>query len=296
MAMLISEVARKHNECWAGHTYQGVTTGYDIIDGDYQGWSPGELCVIGGRPGMGKTAFILSIIHHLVTQRIPIALFTHEDLGNPVFFKRVLRAITDKKPLKEMTVQELINQEDLADIQLHIQSKTQQTMDYIRTEARRLVMDEGVKRIFIEDLQTLFTSETFGVTEGYNDKICYSLRELARELQVPIIVTSELNRGPENREGVEGKMPCLADLRASSAIESAADSVWLLHRPDYYHIYYDDNGYCLREHFYVLIKKNSYGPTGEFRLIYRKDRILSESYDPIPEPYSPIGQSSDAPF
>lgn len=120
MAMLISEVARKYNEWWAGHTYQGVTTGYDIIDGDYQGWSPGELCVIGGRPGMGKTAFILSIIHHLVTQRIPIALFTHEDLGNPVFFKRVLRAITDKKPLKEMTVQELINQEDLADIQLHI--------------------------------------------------------------------------------------------------------------------------------------------------------------------------------
>lgn len=212
--MLISETLRKYNEWGAGRECQGVVSGFDVIDRVYQGWAPGELCVIGGRPGMGKTTFVLSIIRHHVSQQIPTALFTHDDIKNPKYLQRVLCAITGQMPLKEMKMQELIDQTDLSGVQLHIQSKTRLTMDYIRTEAKRLVTEEGVKCIFIEDLQAIFDSENCGVVEGNNDRICYSLRELARELQVPFVVTSELNRGPEYREGVDGKRPRMGDLQA----------------------------------------------------------------------------------
>lgn len=295
--MLISETLRKYNEWGAGRECQGVVSGFDVIDRVYQGWAPGELCVIGGRPGMGKTTFVLSIIRHHVSQRIPTALFTHDDIRNPKYLQRVLCAITGQKPESEMwKMQELIDQTDLSGVPFYIQSKTRLTMDYIRTEAQRLVTEEGVKCIFIEDLQTIFDSEGCGVVESNNDRICYSLRELARELQVPFVVTSELNRGPEYREGVEGKQPRMGDLRASSAIETAADAVWLLHRPEYYHIYFDENGNCLRGSIYVLIQKNSYGPTGDYTLVYREGRILSKSDDSVSNSFSLIGHSSDAPF
>lgn len=105
-----------------------------------------------------------------------------------------------------------------------------------------------------------------------------------------------LNRGPEQREGVDGKRPRMADLRASSAIESAADSVWLLHRPEYYHIYFDENGNCLRNLMEVLIEKSSYGDTATFNLSY--DKTLRQIKDPLSEsaPMSHGASSSDVPF
>lgn len=295
--MLISETSRKYNEWGAGHKYLGVTTGFLKLDSDYQGWVPGELCVIGGRPGMGKTAFILSIINHHVTKRIPTALITHDDIKNPIYLHRVLCAITGQKLERGMKkMQNLVEQTDLSGVQFHIQSKTRLTMDYIQTEAKRLVAEEAVKCIFIEDLQTIFASENCGRVESNNDRICYSLRELARELQVPVIVTSELDRGPERRRGIEAGKPCMADLRASSAIESAADSVWLLNRPEYYHIYKDDNGIDQIGKAEVFIEKNSYGDTGIYSLHFCKKHVMFEEpfFEPIPMPRK--GQSPEAPF
>ena len=96
--------------------------------------------------------------------------------------------------------------------------------------------------------------------------MCREIRILAQELIIPIIITSGLNRGPENRPGVDGKIPQIRDLRYSDSIECYADKVFFLHRPEYYNMYMDEEGYDLRGVLEVFVAKNTYGPTGKFRL------------------------------
>ena len=130
------------------------------------------------------------------------------------------------------------------------------TIEYIKVNSSILVNNYGIKCIFIEDLQSIFYSEINGVTKEGMEYVCHELKKLARDLNVPIIVTSDLNRTVERREGVSEKEPILSDLYGSSAIENVADSVILLHRPEYYRIYQDERGNDLRNIIEIKIKKN----------------------------------------
>ena len=99
--------------------------------------------------------------------------------------------------------------------------------------------------------------------------ISRSLKGLAKELDIPILALSQLNRGVESREGLEGKRPQLSDLRESGAIEQDADMVLFVHRPEYYHIYQDDNGRDLRGMAQIIIAKHRKGATGDVLLTFR---------------------------
>ena len=99
--------------------------------------------------------------------------------------------------------------------------------------------------------------------------ISRSLKGLAKELDIPIIALSQLNRGVESREGLEGKRPQLSDLRESGAIEQDADMVLFVHRPEYYHIYQDDNGRDLHGMAQIIIAKHRKGATGDVLLTFR---------------------------
>ena len=99
--------------------------------------------------------------------------------------------------------------------------------------------------------------------------ISRSLKGLAKELDIPILALSQLNRGVESREGLEGKRPQLSDLRESGAIEQDADMVVFVHRPEYYHIYQDDNGHDLRGKAQIIIAKHRKGATGDVVLTFR---------------------------
>ena len=110
----------------------------------------------------------------------------------------------------------------------------------LRTKARRLVREHDVKIIIIDYLQLMNASGmSFGSRQEEVSTISRSLKGLAKELNIPIIALSQLNRGVENREGVDGKRPQLSDLRESGAIEQDADMVCFIHRPEYYKIYTD---------------------------------------------------------
>ena len=140
----------------------------------------------------------------------------------------------------------------------------------LRTKARRLVREHGVKIIMIDYLQLMNANGMrFSSRQEEVSTISRSLKGLAKELDIPILALSQLNRGVESREGLEGKRPQLSDLRESGAIEQDADMVLFVHRPEYYHIYQDDNGRDLRGMAQIIIAKHRKGATGDVLLTFR---------------------------
>lgn len=244
-------------------------SGFEDLDKVTTGWFPGELCVVGARPGMGKTSFILSVIANMLTSGNAVALFSATDFMNIRFMARVIGTLTrqhirfsDEKDI------ELIKQSSMKDIPFYLNLGPHMQMSFIRENATKLVREKNVKCIFIETVQSIFDTEENGNTKEGMERICRALKVLAIDLNIPIIVTSELNRNVEHREGVDGKRPQLHDLRSSSAIESNADSVYLVYRPAYYHIYMDENGTDLRYTLKVIVSKNKYGNVGDVNLRY----------------------------
>lgn len=133
-----------------------------------------------------------------------------------------------------------------------------------------MIEQKGIKVVFIETLQSVFDSEPDGNTREGMEHVCHELVVMAREFNIPFIVTSDMNRSVEHRDGYEGKLPQISDLRASGAIEDHADSIILLFRPEYYGIFVDLNNrdmHCLEK---VIIAKNRYGGTGQVWLQYKE--------------------------
>ena len=142
----------------------------------------------------------------------------------------------------------------------------------LQTKARRLVREYGIKAIMIDYLQLMQAS-------GLNIKnrqeevstVSRALKGLAKELNIPIIALSQLNRGVESREGFDNKQPVLSDLRESGAIEQDADIVCFIHRPEYYKLYQDDKGYDWRGKAMFIIAKHRNGSVGDIKLAFRSE-------------------------
>ena len=240
---------------------QNIPTGFQGLDALTKGWFPGEFCIIGGRPMMGKSAFVINAMGYLLQKKMPVLFLSATDVLNTDFMTRMVSIIMHQK-----VDSEALTGIDWSDIPLHLGLQTNLTLDYIKENARTCVKDCGVKCIFIETIQSVFNSETEGNTKEGMEKICHELKMLARELNVAIIATSDLNRGTEYRDGMDGKRPQMQDLRGSGCIENMADSVYLLFRPAYYKILCDEMGRDLRNIMEVIVPKKKYGQTGEVRL------------------------------
>lgn len=240
---------------------QNIPTGLQDLDTLTNGWFPGEFCIIGGRPMMGKSAFVLSVMGHLLRKKVPVLFLSATDVLNKKFISRIVSNIK-----KQRVDCDTLTGVDWSDIPLHLGFQTNLTLDYIKENARTCVKDYGVKCIFIETIQSVFYSDTDGNTKEGMENICHELKLLAHELNVPLIATSDLNRRTEYREGMDGKRPQMQDLRGYSCIENIADSVYLLFRPAYYKILCDEMGRDLRNVMEVIVPKKKYGQTGEVRL------------------------------
>ncbi len=155
----------------------------------------------------------------------------------------------------------------------------------LRTKARRLVREKGVKIIMIDYLQLMNANGMrFGSRQEEVAKISQSLKGLAKELDIPILALSQLNRTVEGREGVEGKRPQLSDLRESGAIEQDADMVLFVHRPEYYHIYQDDKGNDIRGKAQIIIAKHRKGATGDVLLTFKGEFTRFQNIEEQSEP------------
>ena len=160
----------------------------------------------------------------------------------------------------------------------------------LRTKARRLVREKGVKIIMIDYLQLMNANGMkFGSRQEEVSTISRSLKGLAKELDIPILALSQLNRTVENREGLEGKRPQLSDLRESGAIEQDADMVLFVHRPEYYHIYQDEKGNDLHGMAQIIIAKHRKGATGDVLLTFRGEFTRFQDPERTPSPLPPGG-------
>jgi len=269
----------------------GINTGFRQFDEIFGSFKRGALGIIGGRPAMGKTSFALNIAKKIATeQQIPVGIFSIEmtgiELANSLISSHCgvdSRKINEGRltarewDLLDKNISGILNAPIYVDDVPH-----GLTLQDFRVKARKMVREYGVRIIFIDYLQIMDGGKHFQTRELELSFITRNLKKIAKELDITIIVLSQLNRGVEAREGLEGKRPRLSDLRESGAIEQDADWVLFVHRPEYYHIFQDENGNDLRGMAQIIIAKNRKGITGDAILKFeaRFTRFVdAESYN-----------------
>ena len=250
----------------------GLESGYTKLDKMTSGWQKSDLIIIAARPAMGKTAFVLSMAKNIaVNFRNPVALFSLE-MSNVQLVNRLISNVCEI-PSEKIKSGQLADYEwqqldyklrDLLDAPLYVDDTPSLSVFELRTKARRLVREHGVKIIIIDYLQLMNASGmSFGSRQEEVSTISRSLKGLAKELNIPIIALSQLNRGVESRPD---KKPMLSDLRESGAIEQDADVVMFLYRDDYYNK--DTDMPNIAE---VIIAKQRNGPIGTVNLLWQPE-------------------------
>lgn len=258
----------------------GLQTGFHNLDKITSGWQNSDLIIIAARPAMGKTAFVLSMAKNMsVTYNYPVALFSLE-MSNVQLVNRLI-VNTCEIPGEKIKNGQLAPYEweqldfkikELYDAPLFIDDTPSLSVFELRTKARRLVREHGVRMLIIDYLQLMNASGmAYGSREQEVSMISRSLKGLAKELNIPIIALSQLNRGVEGRTGIEGKRPQLSDLRESGAIEQDADMVCFIHRPEYYKILEDEKGNSLLGMAEIIIAKHRNGATADVLLRFKSE-------------------------
>lgn len=268
----------------------GLSTGFDELDKVTSGWQKSDLIIIAARPAMGKTAFSLSMAMNIaVYNRQPVAMFSLE-MSNVQLVNRLITSVSsitaDKirsgrlAPSEWGTLDEKIKL--LKDAPLYLDDTPSLSISELRTKALRLKSEHDIQLIIIDYLQLMNASGwKFNSRQEEISTISRSIKALAKELDIPIIALSQLNRGVEGREGYEGKRPQLSDLRESGAIEQDADIVCMIHRPEYYRIFEDPHGNDLHGKAEIIIAKHRNGGVGDVRLRFQGEyaRFSNESDD-----------------
>lgn len=255
----------------------GIPSGFHKLDKITAGWQNSDLVILAARPAMGKTAFSLSMAKNMaVDQKVPVAFFSLEMSKVQLVNRMIVNVceITGEKlrtgKLAPFEWEQLdANITRLYGAPLFIDDTPSLSVFELRTKARRLYQEHGLKIIMIDYLQLMNASGmSFNSRQEEVSTISRSLKGLAKELNIPILALSQLNRGVESREG-EDKRPQLSDLRESGAIEQDADIVTFIHRPEYYHIYTDTQGNDLRGRAEIIIAKHRNGSVGDVLLTFK---------------------------
>ncbi len=271
----------------------GLGTGYYELDDKTCGLQKGEMIIIAGRPSMGKTALALNIAEHIgVIEKIPLAIFSLE-MGKHQLAERFLCSysgvdaqLVRKGLLETEHYQELVRAcGPMSESPIYIDDTSALTPLELRAKARRLKSAHGIRCILVDYLQLMhIDSRKIESRQQEITTISRYLKALARELDVPVVVLSQLNRSPEGREE---HRPRMSDLRESGSIEQDADVVMLLHREDYYHPR-GEEGYEPDNTAEVIIAKQRNGPTGTVKLMFREKCTRFENLSQIEQEAVPF--------
>jgi len=285
----------------------GIPSGFTDLDKITSGWQKSDLIIIAARPAMGKTAFVLSMAKNIaVNFRRPVAMFSLE-MSNVQLVNRLIMNVCeiegDKIKNGKMSQQEWQRIEakinDLKGAPVYVDDTPALSVFELRSKARKLVREHHVELIIIDYLQLMNAQGmNFGSREQEVSIISRNLKALAKELDIPIIALSQLNRGVEARTGIEGKTPQLSDLRESGAIEQDADMVCFIHRPEYYHLYSDEKtGKDLRGLGQIIVAKHRNGATDSIWLRFRKQfakfQNENEQFDPTEYDNTPLPEAGE---
>ncbi|MDW8246768.1 MAG: replicative DNA helicase [Sandaracinaceae bacterium] len=272
----------------------GLPTGLTKLDEMTAGLKGSELIVIAGRPGMGKTAFALNIaVSAASSRKIVVAIFSLE-MRKEELVRRLLcsEARVDGSRMRSgmLSVQEwkrlMAVAAPLTDLKIFIDDTAALTVTALRAKARRLKAEHGLGLVVVDYLQLLSSGGHPESREQEISEISRSLKALAKELDVPVIALSQLNRGVENRPGKD-KRPQLSDLRESGAIEQDADLILFVYRPE---VYAKDEveREKLRGLAEIIIGKQRSGPTGKVRCRFlheytRFENLEEGEFEGIPD-------------
>lgn len=283
---------------------RGINSGFRDIDKLTSGWQNGNLIVIGGGPAIGKTSFILSLIINMAVKNmtpIPTALFSLE-MNCTQLLNCFVANICDIS-LRELRSGRLESHQwehldtkikDLYDKPIFIDDTPGLSVSELCNKVHRLVHDYGIKCLVVDYLQLINAKGmTFSNREQEISLIVRSLKNLAKKLNISVILVSQLSRAQESRQGAEGKRPQLADLRDSGAIEQDADVVCFVHRPEYYKITEDERGNSLIGLADIIIAKQRCGDIGEVRLKFIKETMKFMNLDDKISPPSDLNWNSN---
>jgi replicative DNA helicase len=281
-----------------GKLVTGLATGYHELDDKTCGLQNGEMIIIAGRPSMGKTSIALNMAEHIGgIDRLPVAIFSLE-MGRQQLAERFLCSMGEidaQKVRKGMLSTEDYEKlqrtcAELYEAPIYIDDTSTLTPLELRAKCRRLKSLYDIRCIIVDYLQLMHLGS--GRVESRQQEITTIsryLKALARELNIPVVVLSQLNRSPEGREG---HTPRMSDLRESGSIEQDADVVVLLHREDYYHR--GDKEWQANNKADLIIAKQRNGPTGSVELIFRERFTRFENASYAEEPAMRLESASSA--
>jgi replicative DNA helicase len=282
-------------------TLIGIPSGFTKLDRVTGGFKRGELTIIAGRPGMGKTALALQIAKNAAELKNPIGFFSCE-MSDESLARRYLSNVSGKTNVELLTgkceIEKLLrDSEQLLKLGIYIDDTSHLSILELRAKSRKLILRYGINMIVIDYLQLMRGEGQNRETEV--SSISRGLKSIAKDLDIPVIALSQINR---ESESTRDKKPGLSQLRESGAIEQDADMVILLYRPAYYKI-----DTCTSNNIDIStaglliadIAKNRNGATGEFNLkhnesltnIYEEDEFKAN----IPPEFTPI-DDIDRPF
>jgi replicative DNA helicase len=266
---------------------RGVETGFFELDDILNGLQRGEMIIVAARPSMGKTAFAMNLIEHIAADSmLPCAVFSLE-MSKQQLAQRLLcsRGQIDAHKLRKG----LLNSEEytklastvgmLAKAPIWVDDSAGLTPLELRAKARRLKRQHDVQCIMIDYMQLMDNPGPENRQQQISE-ISRGIKAVARELNVPVIALSQLNRSSEGRDG---HRPRMSDLRESGSIEQDADVVMLLHREDYYRMSEPD--FTPDNIAEIIIAKQRNGPTGTVKLTFNNKFTRFENLSAMQDPY-----------
>jgi len=268
-----------------GQAVRGLRTHYGDLDRKLNGLAPGGLYVIAGRPSMGKTSFALNILEHCcVRDNVPAVLFTLEVTKEQIAENMLCsnaRVDAHKLMRGELTNDEYARVPEAASrlikAPLFVDDTPGLTLTRLRAKARRLKSRHNIGLIVVDYLQLLSLGSNVESRQIEISRLSAALKQTARELELPVITLSQLNRSVEQRQD---KRPLMGDLRESGSIEQDADAVMLLYREEYY----NKEKLEARGKAEVILAKNRNGPTGSVELFFFPNMMRFENPTFIPDP------------
>lgn len=300
---IVTEAIEQMREA-AKHELSGLPSGFAGIDKVTSGWQKSTMIVIAARPAMGKTAFVLSMARKMaIDYNIPVAIFSLE-MANVELVKRLITAeteiVSDKIKSGRLTNEEWNHFNSsisrLSNAPIYIDDTPGLSVFDLRSKARILKKKNDIKMIIIDYLQLMTASAMRpGNRQEEVSMISRSLKGLAKELEMPIIALSQLNRNVEARtgDGIDSKRPQLSDLRESGAIEQDADMVCFIHRPDYYGIKEDKEGNSLIGMAQFIIAKHRSGAIGDVLMRFQAELIRFEDANSLSTKHQNISDISE---
>jgi replicative DNA helicase len=256
----------------------GLPTGFTDLDHMLAGLQPADLIIVAGRPAMGKSSLALSLAEHVaVHQRLPVAIFSLEMSKEHL----VQRLLCSHARINAHNVRTgMLSTSDwpkltqaagkLAEAPIFIDDSPGLTPMELRARARRLKREKGLGLILIDYLQLMESADSVENRATEISNITRALKGLAKELNVPVIAMSQLNRSVESRND---KRPVMSDLRESGAIEQDADVILFIYRDEVYNKDSAEKGTAE-----IIVAKQRNGPTGEVKLTFLGEYTRFENY------------------